>query len=267
MSTTPDPQTQPERPKPTGAPSRRALAAVVGPIILLLIASNVGNAIAPGLLPVPGEPERSSNPLLLLALTPQIRNQIGVVNYLDIWVFVLVGSLRLLAADPFFFLLGRWYGDSAIHWMERRSKGAGDMLREVERLFSKAGYVLVFIAPNNLICLLAGASRMRPAIFWALNITGTVGRLLLIIVAGDMLEDQIDAVLGFIGEYRPWVLGASILIVLVLVGRQTRQGSGEIGQLRRLSEGIRAKEEVTEDQPEGPATGDSEGGRDGDQPR
>lgn len=238
MPTTPDEPVDDERVRPRGAPNRRALALVVGPIVALLVASNLGNALAPGLLPVPGEPDRTSNPLLLLALTPQIRNQIGVVNYIEPWMFLLVGSLRLLAADPFFFLLGRWYGDAAIHWMERRSANAGNMLREVERLFSKASYVLVVIAPNNLVCLLAGAARMRPAVFWTLNVIGTVGRLLLIIWFGELLEDQIDAVLGFIGDYRPWVLAASVIVVLVLVLRQARQGTGEIGQLRRLREGL-----------------------------
>jgi membrane protein DedA with SNARE-associated domain len=253
-----------ERATPPGAPSRVALAMVVVPIIGLVIANNVGNALAPALLPVPNDPSRSSNPLLLIALTPPIRNQVAVVNYVDPWLFLLVAGLRLMVADPFFFLLGRWYGDSAIHWMERRSPTAGQVLREVERWFAKASVVVVMIAANNIVCLLAGASRMRNRTFWIANVAGTLMRLLLIMWFGELLSTQIDAVLGFIGNYRPWILGATVLVVVFAGLRQLRRGTGELGQIRHLGEGLADGEHESEpndaDRIGNPSGGDSGAG-------
>ena len=37
------------------------------------------------------------------------------------------GPVRLLISDPLFFLLGYWYGDAAVKWMERRTKTGNKM--------------------------------------------------------------------------------------------------------------------------------------------
>ena len=77
-------------------------------------------------------------------------------------------TLRLTLSDPLFYLLGYWYGDAALVWMERRSPARGaSMLRAVERWFGKASYPLVFLAPNNYICLFAGAAGMPLPVFLA----------------------------------------------------------------------------------------------------
>jgi membrane protein DedA with SNARE-associated domain len=235
-----------------GAPSRAALATVVLSIIALVVANNIGNALAPALLPVPSDPAKSSNPLLLLALSPAMRNQIAVVNYVDPWWFMLIAGVRLLAADPLFFLLGRWYGDASITWMERRSAVAGEVVREIEKWFAKLGPLAVFVAANNAVCLLAGASGMRRSVFWVANIAGTVTRLLLIMWFADMLTSEIDTALDWVGDYRPWILGLSVLMVLVIAGRQLRRGGGQLGQLRRLGDTLdKPAQTTTQSDPDG----------------
>jgi membrane protein DedA with SNARE-associated domain len=211
---------------------------VVIPIIALVVANNTGNALAPALLPVPGDPTRPSNPLLLIALSPAMRNQVAVVNYVNPALFLLIAGARLLVADPLFFLLGRWYGNSGIAWMEKRSAMAGQVLREVERWFTKASVVVVMIAANNLVCVLAGASGMRRVTFWVANIIGTLGRLLLIMWFADLLSSQIDTVLDWVGDYRPWLLAISIAAVAVVGLRQLRGTGAEIGQLRNLDDQV-----------------------------
>lgn len=230
----PDPA--PARDGVRGAPSRTALAAVVVAIAGLVVANNIGNGIAAALLPDPADPTRSSNPLLLIALSPALRNQVAVANYVEPWQFLVVAGLRLLVADPLFFLLGRWYGDAGITWMERRSPLAGQTLREVERWFAKAAPLVVFIAANNLVCTLAGASPMRRSTFWVANLAGTIARLLLVLFIANLAADQIDTVLVWVGDYRPWVLGISIAAVAVVGLRQLRSAGGEIDQLRHLSD-------------------------------
>ena len=64
-------------------------------------------------------------------------------------------------------------------------------MRQVERWFGRAAYPLVFVAPNNLICLMAGAAGMSVGGFFAVNLAGTVPTERLLeradVVAGDAL--------------------------------------------------------------------------------
>lgn len=221
-----------------GPPSRQALGATVLAIIALVVANNIGNAVAPALLPVPDDPTKSSNPLLLIALSPAIRNQVAVVNYIEPWWFLLVAGLRLLVADPLFFLLGRWYGDAGLKWMERRSVMAGEVGREIEKWFARVGPLAVFVAANNIVCLLSGASNMRRSVFWSVNVAGTLTRLLLIMWFADLLNREIDTALNWVGDYRPFLLALSVAVVAVVVVRQLRSGGGQLGQLRRLGDSL-----------------------------
>lgn len=237
--------------RPIGPPSRQALGATVLAIIALVVANNIGNAVAPALLPVPDDPTKSSNPLLLIALSPAIRNQVAVVNYIEPWWFLAVAGLRLLVADPLFFLLGRWYGDAGIKWMERRSAMAGEVGREVEKWFAKVGPLAVFVAANNIVCLLSGASNMRRSVFWAANIAGTLTRLLLIMWFADLLNNEIDTALNWVGDYRPFLLALSVAVVAVVVVRQLRSGGGQLGQLRRLGGSLQSSAPDGSATPEG----------------
>ena len=150
------------------------------------------------------------------------------------WLFFVVGGLRLLVSDPLFYLLGWFYGDAAVRWLERRSITARRYARDFERFFHKASYPLVFIAPNNPICLLAGSSGMRPAVFFVLNISGTIARLWLILVLGETFEKPIDWVLDFIKEYRWYLLAVTVSIVAFTAWRESKTGSSELQQLREL---------------------------------
>src|SRR5687768_4487107 len=167
-----------EEPEHRFAPSRRpppgrhTLKLLAVPIVGLIILSNVGNALAPDLV--------NSHPLQLIAMNASNRNLILVTNQLDALSYYVVGSLRLLVADPLFFLIGYWYGDTALTWMERRTKTFGQTLRQWESWFGKAAYPIVFVAPNQYICLFAGAAGMSTIGFFATNISGTLVRLYLI---------------------------------------------------------------------------------------
>ena len=117
-----------------------------------------------------------------------------------------------MISDPLFFLLGYWYGDAAVEWMERRTRTWGQMLRQVERWFSKAAYPIVFIAPNNYICLFAGASGMSLRAFFILNVTGTMFRLWLVRGVRRGLRGA---------DRRPWSTGSATtgpILLVVTVG-------------------------------------------------
>jgi membrane protein DedA with SNARE-associated domain len=154
-----------------------------------------------------------------------------------------VGTLRLLAPDPFFYLLGFFYGERAISWMEQRTASVGSMMRRLEQLFGRFGHALVFIMPNNYVCLIAGGSGMPAAVFWTLNVSGTLARITMFRWFGVAFQDQIDGVLRFISDYRPWILAVTVGIVVFGAVRELRSGTSELQQLAELEEQLEEAED------------------------
>ena len=184
-----------------------------------------------------------THPLWLLGLSSLNRYLAVTTNQLSAWSYYLVAGVRLLIPDPFFYLLGFWYGDRALRWTERRMPSTGKSYATFERLFSKAGYPLVFVAPNNLVSLLAGAAVMSPVMFTVLNVSGTIARLALIRAVGNVFDRPINAFTGFVADYRIPLLVLSVLAVGVTFWADWRKGgSGELGALRDLKSDLEAVE-------------------------
>jgi membrane protein DedA with SNARE-associated domain len=201
-------------------PGEHTLKLLAVPIVILIVVSYIGDALAPQLV--------NSHPLQLIAMNARNRNLILATNQLDAVSYYVVASLRLLLSDPLFFMIGYWYGDAALDWMERRSKSYGPMLRQWERWFGNAAYPLVFIAPNNIVCLFAGAAGMSLTGFFIANITGTLVRLYLIRRLGEAFEAPIDDVLGFINDYRIPLLIVSVIVFTVMMVNELRETKGEV---------------------------------------
>jgi membrane protein DedA with SNARE-associated domain len=212
------------RPRPT----KLQLRLVVGLLAVLVTMSIAGDLLTTTLA--------DTHPLLLITLNSRIRILVLTTNELDALSYYGVATARLLVSDPLFFTIGMWYGDGAIRWVERKSPSWGDMLRMFERGFSKAAYALVFAAPNNIICLLAGASGMAPLAFVLLNVSGTFARLYAIRVLGATFESPIDTVLDFFKEYRIPLLIASAVLVTLSVLSDRRKGGGDIEIIHELEE-------------------------------
>lgn len=212
------------------AKRRRRLTLLLVPIGGLVVASNVGRALFATLA--------VDHPLLLLALDARNASVLAVSGSLDALSYYVVGTLRLLVSDPLFYLLGYWYGEAALAWVDRRGGSVGRFLRDAEGFFATAAYPLVFLAPNNYICLFAGASRMRPAVFLALNVSGTVARLALFRYVGDVFDGPRDSVLGFIGDYQ---VPLTILGIVIIGGQalwDRRKGTDELTALTELEEEV-----------------------------
>lgn len=217
-------------------PPRRLLPLLVVPLVGLVIASNVGDALAPTLV--------NEHPVWLMALNARNRNLVLVVNNVDTVVYFVVGTVRLLVSDPLFDLIGWFYGDAAVRWAERRAPSIGEVLRWIEKAFSRAAWPLVFLAPNNYICLFAGSAGMRPLVFLVLNVSGTLVRLWLIKLTGEAFEAPLTDVLGFIRDYQ---LPLTALAVAMVAGSwllQRLRGKDEIGALVRLEEDLDQEEDL-----------------------
>jgi membrane protein DedA with SNARE-associated domain len=161
-------------------PRKGHLALLITPIAVMVAMGYVADALWPTLV--------EEHPLWLLGLSARNRYAVLVVNRVDLWAYYLLGTFRLLLPDPFFFALGWMYGPAALRWMEQRTPTVGSQMRRLEGYFGTWGYPLVVVIPNNYVCLIAGAARMSIPVFAALNVVGTVGRLLMLQVVGDLLR-------------------------------------------------------------------------------
>ena len=229
--------------KERARPTRARLWIVLGPLLVLVVAAQIGDAFAPTLA--------VDHPLLLITLNSRNRILILTTISLDALSYYGVGFVRLLVSDPLFFILGYWYGDAGVAWVEKRSASFGSMLRAWELMFQKAAWVLVAVAPNNFICLFAGAAGMAPAVFITLNVVGTIGRLYLIRVLGETFDAPLDDLLGFIRDYRLPLTILTVALVVLTVVMDRRAGKGEIEALTHIEDEL-GTEEHPPDHPVGP---------------
>jgi membrane protein DedA with SNARE-associated domain len=203
-------------------PDRRRLLAVSIPLAAIAGSAVVGNALAPTLV--------VNHPLLLLALNATIRHLVLTSTSVDFVPFLVVGLARRLTEDPFLFLLGRWYGKDAIAWVDAKV-GGGRYLAFVQRNFHRVGWLLVAVVPGGVVCVLAGASRMRTAVFVVLNVTGTVATILALRRFGDDFAGPVDATVAFVGDNVVVLTALSILLTaLYVLRRRRRPSSGVVGR-------------------------------------
>jgi membrane protein DedA with SNARE-associated domain len=227
------------RPSP---PGRVVVTIVVAMVVTSLVAGWAGDLLFAELV--------DRHPLLLILLTPRNRNLALTTNELDALSYYGVGFLRLVFSDPFYFLLGLWYGDRAIAWTERRSRSYGPFIRDGERWFRKLAYPMVFVAPNNIICALAGATGMAPLAFIVLNVAGTVARLVAIRVLGATFESPLSGVVDFIGDYRTPILILSAIVVAWTVLGEFRGDGGELKTLAEIEHEAGREPPATGDEPD-----------------
>jgi len=193
-----------ERPKP----SRRTLILLVTPIVLITTMGLIASAFTPTLA--------TKHPLLMIAL--DARNRFLVLaRHVDIVPFVIVAVLRRSFSDPLFYLLGRYYGDNALRWLQKKG-GAGDLVPLTEKLFKRAGYPMVFAFPGAIVCALAGQTGMSPIGFMIANLSGTLTSVFLVRRFSSAISSPVEGLLNFFSRHLVATTAVSVgLVVLSLV--------------------------------------------------
>jgi len=213
-------------------PSRRVLTLLVGLVVVFWVLGTVSTAATSWLL--------ANHPLLLVALEPRNRNLLLATPLVhDAVPFVAFATLRGVASDPVYFALGHLYGDRAVAWVERQAGGperAGRGVRWLERAFHRASWLLVFLFPGLLVCVLAGATGMRTRTFLVLNVTGTV----LTVLALRLFAQELAPVIEPVAEWNERNQTAITAVLVAAVGLwllwQRRRGRGEVAAVRELLE-------------------------------
>lgn len=167
-------------------------------IIVLTVAGKIGDAAAPALV--------GSHPLGLLALNANDLHCGLTSTTVSFLPWLVVALMRRLAEDPLFFLIGWYYRAAALEWVKAWSPDAAEGFTKAEAYFRRASYAAVVVEPGAVVCSLAGAARMSPAVFFSLNIAGTLARLLLIRVLGGLFPEQLELALSVVHSYQRYFL-------------------------------------------------------------
>jgi membrane protein DedA with SNARE-associated domain len=81
----------------------------------------------------------------------------------------------------------------------------------------------LLVAPAGVVCLLAGAARMRPAVFVAINLAGTLIGLTLVRLLGERFAATIESVVAFVQANVVALTVATVLLVAFGAWRQQRR--------------------------------------------
>ncbi len=184
--------------------------------LLLYIAGTLGSNLAPALI--------DDHPLIILALSSRNRNLLGSVPFIDPVPYSVVGFLRILAAGVVLFLVGRWYGSTALGWVEAQVGQLPGTIRWSQRAVGRAGWALVVLMPgSNIVCVLAGQQRQRPRSFVVLLCVGIALKLAVLWAGGKLFEDQIRDLLEVIDRYQWWIVGGLFALTMLQgLGRARR---------------------------------------------
>ena len=201
-------------------------------LVAAVAVTGTAGTIATALTPVLA----AQHPLLLIILDARNRELI-LARHVAAVPFVLVGTLRRVLTDPLYWLLGWWYGDRAIRWLEREA-GGGAFVRLTERFFSKAAYPMVFLFPGAVVCALAGATGMPFLAFLAVNVLGTITAVLALRFSSDVLAAPVDAVLDFFNDHLVATTAVTVTLVAVSVLLSRRQNGTEMPSVEELESGL-----------------------------
>jgi membrane protein DedA with SNARE-associated domain len=186
---------------------RRALV-YAAPVAVVAVAGFIGTAFMPYLL--------AKAPLALVALSPIFRHLVLVSRTVDAVPLFAVAVPRHFAPDIFVYLLGREFGKAALEWVEANSPASGKFVRLLERLFAKAGMLVLLVSPDLIVSTLAGVARMPIALFIVANIAGTIGMVVVARYFGDFFDAPIRAIMAFFQAHLVMVTAASVLFFVAL---------------------------------------------------
>ncbi len=189
------------------------------PLVLfvgLVICTNIANAVWARWV--------DTNPEGLLLLSSRNRYlALTLAAGVPLGTFVLIGMARITAAFVVCHLIGRAYHDDAIGWFRKYLGLTAEAEAAFNRWFAKAEWLLVpFFVGSNIVAALSGVHRSDPRKLAALLAVGIAGRLALLWWLARTFEDQLVDFLTLLQRYQWWVVGLSVVAVLVVNVRNFR---------------------------------------------
>ena len=154
-------------------------------------------------------------PLLLLALHPFEPWSVLVAARTDTLTFVaVVVGVRVVPACGGY-LVGRWYGTTALDRLSR-TRWLRRWTHAPQLLSRRTAMVLLVLFPGATASVLAGVTRLRATTFLPLMLTGLVLGALLSRTLAALAAGPVTALAGFLDRH-VILLGAAVIVVVALV--------------------------------------------------
>jgi len=167
-----------------------------------------------------------TNPEGLLVLSSRNRYlALTLAAGVPVWLYAMIGFLRVGVAFVVCHLIGRAYHDDAIGWFRKYLGVRQDAIDSFNRGFAKAEWVLIpFFAGSNIVAALSGVHRTPVVRLVTLLSVGIAARLALMWWLARTFESQLVEFLEWLQRYQWWAVGISVAIVLLVNIRNLRAG-------------------------------------------
>jgi membrane protein DedA with SNARE-associated domain len=182
---------------------------VLAATVVLASVGLCGVAFAPALL--------TYSPLLLIAMSAIPRHLVLAAPVTDPVPFVIVATLRRVVGCTLLYFLGETFGATGLEWLERRYPKARGVVRWLERVFRKTGVLILVVAPNQAMSVLAGNVRIP---LWQFVPAVTCGQVIwtaLTYWLGDFLSEWTTPFLAWL---RDNVVGTTLACIAVVIAYQ-----------------------------------------------
>lgn len=201
----------------------RSTAFLSVPLAVLTAASVVGNLLSPHLL--------VANPLVLVMLAPRTLYLTVAAGRTPLGLFLVVGLLRLAAADPSHYLLGRLHGPRLTE-LARRRAGPHRAVRLLLRAWQRIGLPLVALSPTGKVLVMAGASGIRHRRVAAVALGGTLVQLLALYAAGRAVSGPTEALGSLVSEHSGVLVLVAAVATIAVAGKAVvgRSGSRQVAR-------------------------------------
>ena len=213
-------------------PSRRRgqITALAIPMVVFTISGYVGNALAPTLA--------HDAPIALLVLNPRLRWLFLTSAKVDTLWFFLIPLVRGTVLLTVYFLLGRWFGDAALRWLEARSGNAMRPMLWIERKFHRTRIPITFFFPGSIAAMLAGADGMTAPLFFGVALSSITLRVWAVRSLADALRGTLLRVLDWVGANQLWLTVVSIGSVVAWVLWSNRHGIEPVDSIEDLVDDV-----------------------------
>ncbi len=163
-----------------------------------------------------------TRPELLLVLSPANLVLLLVAHRVSFVTYCALGLSRLVLSDLAPYLLGYLHGRRGVELVVRQERHRALIDGHAARL-RPAALVALFISASAVVSALAGLTRVPPWLFLALDIFGSMVRLVLLWWLADLFSSQLDVVSDIIERWQVYLLAAGVAIAGALTWRQRRR--------------------------------------------
>jgi len=203
---------------------------VVAAAVALTGIGLTGVAFAPALL--------TYSPLLLIGMSAIPRHLVLAAPFTDPTAFVAVATLRRVVSCVVLYFLGESFGETGLEWLAKRYPKAQQIVGWIDRLFRRAGAIVLVVAPSQPLSALAGNARVP---LWQFLPAVTIGQTIwssLTYWLGDFLAVWTTP---FAAWLRDNVVGTTLACIACVVAYQLIR---RIRQRRRAAQALQETPEL-----------------------